>query len=437
MDIVQSSPLPALSKDYRCLPNRFFSSRRRRNSLLGLAGLENTGNICFINAALQCVFNAVPLTDYFLTGVFMEEINLENVLGTKGEMAAAYAEVLEAQWLQTHECLLPKKFLSTVYKFAPQFSDGRQHDTQEFLAFFLDTLHEDLNRARGSLKLSLPPEDISLPDEEKAALSWRSYLERNSSVIVDLFQGQLKSSVTCLVCGFVSTTFDTFMYLSLPIPRRNRAVTLVDCLVEFTKDEVMTDQEWKCEKCRVIVKAKKKIDIWKVPPLLIIHLKRFYFTKSSHGKLDNRVEYPTSDLDISSYVSSPQKEPPLYNLFAKIDHDGELASGHYSALARNRKSGVWHKFEDEDVQVVSEDRVANEKAYLLLYCKVSIAEYRRQSHKLPDLWPHMVCHKSSIESEEFAPDRTGSTVSVLEQRGPQRRLKLHVMASGDLESPGV
>ena len=435
MDTVQSSPLPDISKNYVCLPNRFFSSHRRRNSLLGLAGLENTGNICFINAALQCVFNAVPLTDYFLTGVFMEEVNLENRLGTKGEVAAAFAEVLEAQWLQTHACLLPRKLLNTVFKHAPQFADGRQHDAHEFLAFLLDTLHEDLNRAKVRFYSSPPVEDKQMPDEDKAALAWRFYLERNSSVIVDLFQGQLKSSVTCLACGHVSTTFDTFMYLSLPIPKRRGAMTLVDCLVEFSKDEILTDPTWKCPGCGKLVKARKKMDIWKVPPLLLIHLKRFYYLQCSSGKLTNRIEYPTTDLDISSYVSSPQKEPPLYNLFAKIDHEGDISAGHYSTLTRNRKSGNWHKFDDEDVQTVQEDNVSNEKAYVLFYCKVSIQEYRRQCLKLPDLWPHIVS-KGSIESEDFPPDQTGSTVSVLDQKGPQRRWKLHALAS-EAESPRV
>ena len=381
--------------------------------MLGTAGLENTGNICFINAALQCIFNAVPLTDYFLTGVYMEEVNLRNPLGTHGEISEAYAEVLEVQWLQAHECLLPKKLLTLIFKSAPQFSDGRQHDAHELLAFLLDILHEDLNRADPRARPAAIPDEKVMLDEDRAALSWKAYLERNSSVVVDLFQGQLRSSVTCVECGFVSTTFDTFMYLSLPIPKKNGPMTLVDCLMEFAKVETL-DQSWHCQKCKKSVKAKKKIDIWKVPPLLIIHLKRFYYHKTSFGKLNNRIEYPTTHLDIGSYVSSPQKEPPLYNLFAKTDHEGEMASGHYSAYAKNRRSQIWFHFDD--------------KAYMLFYCKVSIPEYRRQSTRLPDLWPHMISQKASIESEDFPPDQTGSTVSIPE-KSSSRRPPLKVIPS--------
>jgi ubiquitin carboxyl-terminal hydrolase 6/32 len=55
------------------------------------------------------------------------------------------------------------------------------------------------------------------PDEEVAQEAWENHLRRNRSVIVDLFQGQLKSTVKCPDCGKISITFDPFMYLSLPL----------------------------------------------------------------------------------------------------------------------------------------------------------------------------------------------------------------------------
>lgn len=39
-------------------------------------------------------------------------------------------------------------------------------------------------------------------------------------MIVDMMYGQLKSTVTCLSCNNVSITFDPFLTLSLPIPKR-------------------------------------------------------------------------------------------------------------------------------------------------------------------------------------------------------------------------
>ena len=47
---------------------------------------------------------------------------------------------------------------------------------------------------------------------------WENHLARNRSVVVDLFYGQLKSKVTCKVCGHESVKFDPFTSLSLPLP---------------------------------------------------------------------------------------------------------------------------------------------------------------------------------------------------------------------------
>ncbi len=58
------------------------------------------------------------------------------------------------------------------------------------------------------------------PDKVVADEAWAIYKQRNDSVIVDLFMGQLKSTIECPepTCKKVSVTFDPFMYLSVPLP---------------------------------------------------------------------------------------------------------------------------------------------------------------------------------------------------------------------------
>lgn len=110
--------------------------------------------------------------------------------------------------------------------------------------------------------------------------AWRDYLQRNKSIVVDLFQGQLKSTLKCLDCGTVSHKFETFMYLSVPISEEmqqasHSLITIDDCIEEFTREETLDETEWwLCTHCKKRTPSTKKIDLWKTPNILIVHFKR-------------------------------------------------------------------------------------------------------------------------------------------------------------------
>ena len=139
----------------------------------------------------------------------------------------------------------------------------------------------------------------------------------NRSIIVDLFQGQLKSTLQCIACQYQSIKFDSFMFLSVPIPRNRQNITLAECVQEFTKDEILEgENQWRCPKCKTFQRAVKKIDIWKMPSILIIHLKRFEFSEQKAEKINVAIDFPLKNLDLSPYVSRLQREKPIYDLFA-------------------------------------------------------------------------------------------------------------------------
>nr|KAJ3422763.1 ubiquitin-specific protease doa4 [Polyrhizophydium stewartii] len=269
---------------------------------LGMAGLKNLGNTCFMNSVIQCLSSTIPLSRFFLSGSYRKFINKRNPLGSKGRMAESYASLMQMMWRAQEAVVTPSQFKLTIGELNASFAGSDQQDSQEFLAALLDALHEDLNLARtgpepkAAGKSKEPePDTERIPDEELLESEWRVYRNRNWSIIVDMFQGVLKSSLRCLTCGKTSKTFNPFMYLSLPIPKQNQQgvkggpVLLDECLRKFSEEEILDGEDaWYVKR-----RAVKCLTIAKLPTVLLIHLKRFSFDGPFRNKVETYVHFQT------------------------------------------------------------------------------------------------------------------------------------------------
>jgi ubiquitin C-terminal hydrolase len=88
-----------------------------------------------------------------------------------------------------------------------QYNGSNQHDSQEFLSFLLDGIHEDLNRLLVQPTFTRTPEQEAelerLGPQIASEQEWRLWKTRNDSVIVDFFQGQFRNRLQCLTCHTV------------------------------------------------------------------------------------------------------------------------------------------------------------------------------------------------------------------------------------------
>uniref|UniRef100_A0A4W5KG35 Ubiquitin carboxyl-terminal hydrolase n=1 Tax=Hucho hucho TaxID=62062 RepID=A0A4W5KG35_9TELE len=465
--------------------NSFECSEGRQSERAGLCGLSNLGNTCFMNSALQCLSNVPPLTEYFLKDKYNDELNEDNPLGMKGEIAKAYAEITKQSWSGKYSYVTPRPFKTQVGRFAPQFSGYQQQDSHELLAFLLDGLHEDLNRIRKKPYILLKDAE-GRPDKVVAEEAWENHIKRNDSIIVDIFHGLFKSTLVCPVCAKVSVTFDPFCYLTLPLPmkkERTLEVYLVrlDPLAKPTQYKltvpkvgyisdlctslstlsgvpaekmIVTDiynhrfhrifatnenlssimerddiyvfevavnrledtdhvvipvhlrekykqsgynhtstplfgqpflitvprtlcedklynmlllHLWYCPNCKEHQQATKKLDLWSLPPVLVVHLKRFSYSRYMRDKLDSLVDFPLSDMEMSEFLIDPNAGPCRYDLIAVSNHYGGMGGGHYTAYAKNKDDDKWYNFDDSSVSPANKDQIVSKAAYVLFY----------------------------------------------------------------------
>jgi ubiquitin C-terminal hydrolase len=342
-------------------------------------------------------------------------------------------ELLHLIW-QNHESsgttsVAPGRLRRELKHYAPWLVQRYiQQDAQEFLAYMLDALHEELkidldtatdlaDMSTAFLENEVPPDRL---EEYEAAWAWARHLQNSQSAIVDIFQGQLRSVLTCQECGYFSRKFDPFLHLSVPVTPGETALS--SSLEAFAAEEHLSGADmWHCERCAKRVEATKRMELYKLPPVVMLHLKRFSFDAkvAEVRKVSSKVQLPGSTIELpvnlEKYTVSQQRGHALYDIIGIVNHHGNDANGgHYTAHCYHCVDAKWYAFDDSSVSEIKAcDVWLPDAAYVLFLMKrrirtaseldtafdveasKNLCHFRKhvkvapQSTDNPESWPHM------------------------------------------------
>ncbi|KAG6053594.1 hypothetical protein E4U17_004565 [Claviceps sp. LM77 group G4] len=372
----------------------------RRVSLIEPRGLINTGNMCYMNSVLQVLVFCTPFYDFLeqlrqkAAHSFKSETPLVDILVVFMQEFKVLASASTADKLS--HIVRPETFGQFGEPFTPEFvydairqlsrfasmEHGHQQDAEEFLGFLLQTLDDEctylmnksLNGKDGKPATGAPPvpnvlegsevtgDWLEVGPKQKAAVTRSSGIS-SSTPITKIFGGLLRSELR--VPGLKdSITTEPYQPLQLDIGS-SHIRNVMDALRGLTKPEHLHGDF--NSPLRKDATAIKQVFIESLPPVLILHLKRFQFDAEGHGtvKIWKKIGYPL-ELDIPREVLSRQFRKmngnapmPRYKLISVVYHHGKNASGgHYTVDVRRQDGREWIRMDDTVLRRIHGDEVA-------------------------------------------------------------------------------
>lgn len=275
-----------------------------------ITGLINNGNKCYLNSIIQALYYSKDFRELLLEQSIMDSDTIT------GALKKIFYMMVNDSTQQTD----PRSLERIIGSRNGTFGTALQADANELLLNVFNWIEEET---------------------------------KNENLMLDVFNVEIKSGLECSMCNNVSINTLEHVLLTLNIPVYNQQITLVECIRDFIKNNII---EFDCEKCKQNSTGKL---IYKITPKknLIIYLNRSYQTNNNILKNDADVVIPM-DLVI---------DKNRYELYATVNHTGGHNSGHYYNFCKSDK-GNWYYISDTQVSYVN-DVPESHNAVLCFYRK--------------------------------------------------------------------
>lgn len=359
----------------------------KKVSFIEPRGLVNTGNLCYMNSVLQVLLFCAPFYDFLdqtakrAVHSFKSETPLVDAMimflrDFKVIDSASSVEQLRLR-LKTDELeqygdpLTPEYVYDTIRRL-PRFDNmkrGSQEDAEEFLGFLLAGLHDDcaLVIKKGQADTTSQKTErsnsadggwLEVTAKQKTSVTQSSGAVEIETPITKIFGGKLRSEYK-KSGQKASVTFEPYQPLQLDIgePHINN---ISDALKNLTRLETL-DSAGPGGRA-----STKQVHIETLPPVLILHLKRFHYDEKGPQKIWKKIGYPL-ELEIPKEVFPQHKRGgyqaqggfPKYRLTGVVYHHGKNASGgHYTVDLRRQEGKEWIRMDDTVIRRIRAEDVA-------------------------------------------------------------------------------
>jgi ubiquitin carboxyl-terminal hydrolase 8 len=346
-------------------------------------GLSNIGNTCFMNSSLQNLLNIEPLNNFFLINnseYYQKSKNTNNTLGSNGEISDSYLNFLKLineknNNKKEENYIEPIELANSIYENNPLFDMNSQRDAYEFLLYFIDILHEDVNLIKKKVRIDYDYIETYNNDEKDFEIRWDIFKKNNNSFLIKLFYGMTKAKITCQEClnnkkNTEINIYEPYSIISLSLYKKDNLIkkdnlSIYDLIKNFEDDEILEGEEsYPCSICNKKTKQIRKNMIYSLPNYLIFHIERTV----NGEKLKNIIDFPLNNFELKDYVLKKEDKDIKYDLIGIINHYGNSGNGgHYIAICK--KNDKWFQFNDSDVSEFDSKNLISENTYCLFYRK--------------------------------------------------------------------
>ena len=336
------------------------------NQQKGLSGLQNLGNTCFLNSAMQCFSHTFELNQMLDNADILTKLNNK----TEAVLLKEWNELRKLLW--SKNCIItPGGFVHNVQQVAiklnnDNFAGWAQNDLPEFIYFMMNGFHTALSR-EVDIHISGNTQNSRDRLAKIAYTMVKDMYSKEYSEMIPVFFGIQFSTIRSLDHKVEkSIKAEPYFMLDLPIPNKP-SPSLLECIDLYIEDEKMCGENaWYNDKTKQKEDVLKTLQFWSLPSILIIDLKRF--NKINFRKNNCYVDIPLSPIDLSKYVIGYQKESYVYELYGICNHSGNVMGGHYTANVKTKNG--WYHFNDRNVtKIADESKIISPMAYCLFFRK--------------------------------------------------------------------